>query len=195
MISNLLDRINISSIFVSYLSSLEDYDTKKVANGFLVLFFVVPFITSLVLSITHIAVNWDLSRVLMPTYSLFTGLLFALLLFIFRDASETSSLEVPYLSAMLKLNMLRTVAFEVSYSIALCLFGVFFIVLLNTFSWKYFQLFGSFISFYVLIAFLLNLLMILKSLHKLLVNEFNFQESELKKNRNNTVNSSQNQMP
>ena len=178
----MLDKINVLKICKDHVGTLRDFDTKKFSIGDLALFFVVPLVIGVVATFVHGSMGSTEVTVLVTAFSIFTALLFNLLLLTFDLISKTDDSSDEFM-VKLKMLLLQQTYNNISFSIlvAIAAIGLLLIYLLDSrlsFSMSQIEYIISFGVYYLTTLFLLTLLMILKRVHALLSREMKIIQTE-----------------
>jgi hypothetical protein len=180
-------KISVLKIIKDHILTLKNNQTKKISYLDIILFFIVPLIVSGIMVYLGIFLNDSLVNALITSFSIFSALLFNLLLLVYdiseKDAKSTNSQTNS--SAPKKNNIRQTVIKEiyinVSFSILVSLTTVvilitYFLKPSNCIVWIVnicsVQWLLALVIYYCVILFILTLLMILKRIYKLLAQEF-----------------------
>jgi hypothetical protein len=174
-------KFNIKSIIVDHFSSFRHSQTKRMIVGELVVYFSVPLVFSLVLVLgLKFFVKGTTSEVLITSLSIFSALLFNLLLLIYDLAIKKDDLKLTDVKSKNRRTLLR----ETYNTIAFAIFESLITVLILLFTYlecpilepvlKYVL---SIISFFLVGFFLLTMLMILKRVHSLMSTDYFPKES------------------
>jgi hypothetical protein len=84
-------------------------------------------------------------------------------------------LEIPLPSIRLRIEVLKEVSFNVSFEILVAVTGVCTLLFSRLVNSTFFNTVVSFVTAFLVILFFLNLMMILKNIHKLLTTEIEIQ--------------------
>ena len=178
----MLDKINVLNICRDHLDTLRNFETEKVSVGDFVIFFVIPLPVSGGAIFIHGSMQSTEVTVLVTAFSIFTALLFNLLLLTFDLISKTDGLSDEFM-VKLKMLLLQQTYSNISFSIlvAIAAIGLLLIYLLDSrlsFSISQIEYIISFGVYYLTTLFLLTLLMILKRVHALLSREMKIIQTE-----------------
>ena len=178
----MFDKINIFDICRDHINTLRNFDTKKVSIGDLVLFFVIPLPIGAGAVWVHGSMKNTEVTVLVTAFSIFTALLFNLLLLTFDLISKTDGSSDDFM-IRLKMLLLQQTYNNISFCIlvAITAIGLLLIYLLDSrlgFSIDQVEYVISFGVYYLTTLFLLTLLMILKRVHILLSKEMTTARTE-----------------
>jgi len=189
--SNPLAKINIFQIVFDHIVTLKDYGRTRVSRFDLFFFFTFPLLASLILVLFRIQLNKDLVNLLITAFSIFAGLLFNLQVLMFDVIGKISNFDKrsDTLSTNQSINrritILQSVSMNISFEILVCILGVLFLAISTLSSNLYFQKIFSVIGFYIVILFALTLMMVLKRVHVLLVDEVKIQKEIINRHGNN----------
>ncbi len=176
-----LDKVNITVIISDYLSTLKRRNGKTYIVSDVVLFFVLPFVASFSLVYFGVSINEDFSTLLIGIYSIFTGLLFSLLIFMFDVIARVHNFDLSVRAANLRIKTFRDIYFSASFEILICLLSISILLLSSFAEFDFVNKVFDFLIFYSVILFMLSLLTILKIIHKLLSREVETQKELLQK--------------
>lgn len=161
-------KIDITDIFRDHFDTLRDNRNGKISLSDVFVFFCLPFLISLALLCNGVYITSQFATTLIACFSIFTALLFNLLLLVFdiadkvKTSSENKDVEKFY-------SVLKEIYINVSFCISISV--VLIVVLSGFFININFGLYVkvlSFISYLISINFILTLLMILKRIYRLL---------------------------
>ena len=166
----MFSKIDITDIFCDHINTLKNSRTKKISFTDLLIFFISPLFISSLLLYKEISINSQFATVLLACFSIFTALLFNLLLLIFDIASKVrNSNKISDSDLKLFYSVLKEVYVNVSFCISI---SVIVIVILSGFfigvQSKLYLSIISFFSYAISLNFMLTLLMILKRIYRLL---------------------------
>lgn len=174
--SKIFEKIDVSEIISGNVSNFKKSGKRSYILKDVFLFLFSPFIISLILVIYDARITPNFSNLLVAIYSIFAGLLFSLLIFIFDVINRVKTLDISVSEASLRLETFKSVYFSVSFCILICLTNIFLLLAISLFKIQYIFAFLSFFAFYLFLFFILNLLMIIRSIHKLIYREIEVQE-------------------
>jgi hypothetical protein len=179
----MLTKINILVIIKDHISTLVNFDTKKISIADFSLFFIFPLLISIMLTYFNIRLNIDIIVILVTSLSIFAGFLFNLLLLILDMGRKQEGSQILRFRASLLKQVFKNISFNILVSISAVIVLVLLSLLLghypdstanniNLFNIliiqaKYLLQTLSFIAYYLLFLFLLTLLMILKRIYVL----------------------------
>lgn len=177
----MFDKVNISLIIKKHFSTFQDESTGEKDYVDLLIFIYIPIIASCVLGFFfHDLKNF--TTILITSLSIFTGLLFNLLLLTYdlikRNESEKSFRPGEDIKTkkdndvIIKGRLLKQIFSNISYSILISIFAIVFLLL--SFAWDncFYNIALSAIIYFLVVNFFLTLLMVLKRAHNLLSSEF-----------------------
>ena len=190
-----MNKINIFKIVKDHINTLKDYNTQKTSISDILIFFLVPLITSIVLVSFRLTLKTNLYYLLITSLSIFAALLFNLLLLMYdivKNHKRNPSSNSPQQSGQhkggkvdLKLEFLKQIYTNISFEILVSVITVLLLVLdsainINQLATQggfaklfiYLYILLNFVIYFLLITFFLTLLMILKRFHILLNKEF-----------------------
>ena len=168
----MFSKINVSQILKDHLKTLRDQETNRFFAGDVFTFFVIPMIVSLViLFLIKFTLDKDTSNILITSLSVFSALLFNLLLLIYdivrREERASNTVDSP-----LMVNFLRQIYSNISFSILISVICVaLLLITLLGIKAVWFNQIISFIVYYLVMLFLLTIFMVLKRVHILLSKE------------------------
>lgn len=179
-------KISVIGIIKDHISTLKSSRTNKIYYPDIILFFLVPAAISSVMAYLGIPLNDGLVNALITSFSIFSALLFNLLLLVYDISGKNSDqtkptdpLEIKRIAQ--KHELLREIYVNVSFSILVSTIAV--VILLSYFlkpSNCRFWLFNicslqwllAFAVYYLAVQFILTLFMVLKRIYKLLAKAF-----------------------
>jgi hypothetical protein len=169
-------KINISQILKDHFKTLRNQETNRISGGDIFTFIALPIIVSLIiLYVIGFILDKDASSILITSLSVFSALLFNLLLLIYdivkREERVSNTKDSP-----LTAKLLREIYSNISFSILISVIcvSVLLITLLNIKAIWFNQII-SFFVYYLVIQFLLTIFMVLKRVHVLLSQEIKEQ--------------------
>jgi len=188
-------KISVASIVKDHINTLRSDRTKRIYYPDIILFFVIPAILSFLMIYNEISLSDGLVNALITSFSIFSALLFNLLLLVYDIAGKNSDdtktppsnkvadpLEIR--RADQRRELLREIYVNVSFSILISTVSVvilltYFLKVKNCFLWNIdicsFQWLLAAIVYYLSIQFLLTMFMVLKRIYKLLARAFEFR--------------------
>jgi len=177
----MLDKINIKKIIKNHFATFQDERTggKDVIDY--IIFIYSPLLISILSALFFHNIG-KFSNVLITSLSIFTGLLFNLLLLTYdlikRNENEKNNLAEKELKTKqdddlkIKGRLLNQIFNNISYSILIAIFALLILFLSLIWNNCYYQIVLSFIIYFLVINFFLTMLMVLKRTHNLLSTEF-----------------------
>ncbi len=183
-------KISIFSIIKDHISTLTNNKNNRIYFPDIVLFFVLPAIIAALMFYSGVALNDSLVNALITSFSIFSALLFNLLLLVYDIAGKiaeprpTDDDELQIKQRIQRRELLREIYVNVSFEI---LISTFIVVILLTYFLKpsncnligvnvcNFQWLLASTTYYLSILFLLTLFMILKRIYILLAKAFQTQ--------------------
>ena len=169
----MFSKINISQIIKDHFNTLRNQATHKISGWDIFTFIVFPLIASLViLFIVGFTLDKDASSILITSLSVFSALLFNLLLLIFDIVTREERASKIIKDSPLKGKFLREIYSNISFSILISVIcvAILLITLINI-KIVWFNQVVSFIVYYLVIQFLLTIFMVLKRVHVLISQE------------------------
>jgi hypothetical protein len=169
-----LDKIDVRSIVTGHLATLRDYGTQKRSLIDLFLFFAVPVLTAGASVCLGVRVRATAVNALLTAFSIFVGLLFNLLVMVLTFLQSTQgSLDDRFVQVRKQLLLEITTNLSFAILVALMLVAIAIISLMRTgkddepihLSEEFILITGS-------ANFVLTLLMVLRRMYALLLNEF-----------------------
>ncbi|HEX8333160.1 MAG TPA: hypothetical protein VF622_11080 [Segetibacter sp.] len=201
-LSNMFDRVNITPIYKSHLTTFYHYEKQKFYNkqeipgSDKLLFGVLPIVLTVMLCISGLEFTKDYVDIILTCLSIFIGLLFGLLTMVYGLVQENQKIDFLVIDAEDKRKLHAKVALtadlfkNIAFSIVLSIFAI-VLVLLTQFrpsviidllhDKNYYPLIKSIflyltngISFFLLIEFVLVLMMIIRRFMVLFLNQMSF---------------------
>lgn len=186
-------KISVSPILEAHIQTLRNNQTKKISYWDIFLFFLFPPLASSFLVYVGFELNDSMAGVLTTAFSIFSALLFNLLLLVYditcKENIETKSkLEEDEFSNIgekqnqLRLLLLKETFANISYSILVAILTVILLLFyflkidennIFEFDFKSIETFLDISIYSLAIQFILTILMILKRVHTLLTLAFN----------------------
>jgi hypothetical protein len=179
-------KISVAGIVKDHIHTLKSNQTNKIYYPDIFLFFFFPAILSSLMIYSGVLLNDSLVNALITSFSIFSALLFNLLLLVYDIAGKdpdkakvTDPLEIK--KNVQRRELLREIYVNVSFSILISTISVvilltYFLKISNCFFWKVnlcsFQWLLAAIVYYLSIQFLLTMFMVLKRIYKLLAKAF-----------------------
>lgn len=167
----MFNKINILQIIKDHFATLRDYGTKKQRVSDYLLFIGIPLLLSLVAWFLKLRLVNDIINILITSLSIFAALLLNLLLLIFDIVRKNERNIDGSNNNERKLEFLKEIYSNISYSILISILTLIFLMLLNFIKNSLAGEICTLIIFTFLINFILSLLMILKRVHSLLSRE------------------------
>lgn len=181
-------KISVLCIIKDHISTLTSNRTNQIYFPDIVLFFVLPAIIAGLMFYSGVALNDSLVNALITSFSIFSALLFNLLLLVY-DIAGKIAVQSPVIDPLdqqitQRRELLREIYVNVSFAI---LISTFIVVILLTYFLKPsncnliglnvcdFQWLVALTTYYLSIQFLLTLFMILKRIYRLLAKAFESQ--------------------
>ena len=175
MKTKVLTKINIGRIVTSHLKTLRNDNTGKVGFDDLLTFLILPIIGASCLSYFHIELNDSATNIIITTLSILVGLLFNVIVIIFDIIKRDSTKK-------LKNRLLNELLTNISYSIVISIL-IITITLLTFIDNRYLKIGSTWFVYFLIGNYFLTVLMILKRMYIMFVNELD--EIEKNKNANN----------
>ncbi|EHK2327669.1 hypothetical protein [Clostridium perfringens] len=157
-------KIKINDIIKKHLSTLKDFGAYKKSFNDIAIFFIMPIFIAIPLTIN---INLDDTKlgILVTVFTLFTGLLFNILAILLAfDGKKNDKLDKKFMKEIL---------YNVSFAIILSILVLIICILRFIEIQCYFKLIIDLTLYYLVIAFIITLIMILKRLFILLENKIN----------------------
>lgn len=153
-------KINIMSIVAEHYSTFRDDGANEYSAADFVVMLVVPIVVSVLASVYGVKIDDSNVGALISAFAIFAGLLFNVLVLIYsiKDKGDGDDLKSRLIS--------QTFA-NVSFSVMLCLVGVFLMSAL-LFVDGVLQSLIEIVVYFLTLSFLLTMLMVLKRLHVLM---------------------------
>lgn len=170
MKNKILNKINIGRIVTSHLKTLRNDNTEKVGLDDLFTFLVLPILGATFLSYFHIELNDSATNIIITTLSILVGLLFNVIVIIFDIIKRDNSKK-------LKNKLLNELLTNISYSIVLSIL-IISITLLTFIDNCYLKIGATWIVYFLIGNYFLTVLMILKRMYIMFINELD----EIEKN-------------
>jgi len=167
----LLNKINIWTIILNHIRTLKNSNSNKVAFDDVLTFFIIPIIGSSSLIYFKIFLTESATNIIITTLSILVGLLFNVVVIVFdiikRDNSKKLKNEI--------LNQLLT---NISYSIIISITIIIF-TLFTYISVYLVKIIVTWFVYFLIGNYFLTVLMVLKRMYKLFVNELEEIENDL----------------
>lgn len=119
-------KINILNIIKDHISTLKDFDNDTYSITDLSIFFILPFITSLIIIYLNMILSNELVNVLVMSLSVFAGLLFNLLVLVYDIMSKPNSS-----NKLLKGTLLKQLYSNISFGILISVLTVFLLIVFS----------------------------------------------------------------
>jgi uncharacterized Tic20 family protein len=159
----ILNKINVSRIFLEHIKTLRNDNSNKPGADDILTFLLVPFFFSACLMYFNIRLNGSATEILITTLSILVGLLFNVIVIIFDIIKRDNSKK-------LKNRILEQLLANISYTILISI--VIIIITLSTFIRSDIVcLITHFLLYFLLSHYFLTVLMILKRMYALFINE------------------------
>jgi hypothetical protein len=182
----MFDKISIANIIKDHISTLKNNKTRKTSYLDITLFFLIPLAISSFIVYVGMSLNDALVNALITSLSIFSALLFNLLLLVYDISEKKSGLPeatdpVENKRRIKTRELLREIYINISFSILVSIITVATLLIyflktsnctlfsINTCS---FQWLLALVIYYLTIQFALNLFMILKRIYVLLAKSF-----------------------
>lgn len=170
MKTQILTKINIGKIITRHLKTLRNDNTGKVGRDDVFTFLILPILGASGLSYFHIELNDSATNIIITTLSILVGLLFNVIVIIFDIIKRDNSKK-------LKNKLLNELLTNISYSIVLSIL-IISITLLTFIDNSYLKLGATWFAYFLIGNYFLTVLMILKRMYIMFVNELD----EIEKN-------------
>lgn len=180
----IFDKINIASIIEGHFNTLVDEKTKKLDFFDVLIFIMLPFGFSLFLTFFFTEIE-PLQNILITSLTIFTGLLFNLLVLMYdiikrrddkyrvlldeSEQNETFNKKNELIELKISGRFLEQLFNNISYSVLISIFAIASLVLSYLTSNLIADTILRFLIFFFSINFFLTLLMVLKRTHKLIL--------------------------
>ncbi len=163
----MFEKINVSGIVRDHVRTLKDYAANRVSAGDILLFFVLPALVSLLMVLVlHFSLDGAAINVLITSLSVFSALLFNLLILIY-DLLRKERAAKPH--SALRIQFLDQISANISFSILVAVLAIALVLLL--FIKVEFPPWTAALNLainFLVINFILTLLMVLKRVHVLI---------------------------
>lgn len=169
----MLEKISVREIVRGHLQTLRSFGSKRLAPGDFILFFGFPLVVASILILLHVSIPTSATGILATGLSIFTGLLFSVLLLV-ADIAVRSDQSAPATSRSqfrIKFNVLIELHSNISFAILVAVVALVAVIGLS-FQGKFggrWVLEG--VTYYLTTLFFLTLLLILKRAHRLMATE------------------------
>lgn len=182
----MFNKISILNIIKDHINTLKNNRTGKLSYLDIILFFLLPCVVSSLLIYTGISLNDALANALITSLSIFSALLFNLLLLVYDISDKKLNLpetndEFEKIQRSKIRNLLQEIYINISFSILVSITTVttlliYFVKISNCIFFSInicsFQWLLALVIYYLIIQFALNLIMILKRIYILLSKSF-----------------------
>lgn len=166
----ILEKINIKQIIKNHLATLVNDNSKKSEFSDWLTFLIIPLIVAGILCYLKIELSERAINIVITTLSILVGLLFNVIVILFdilkRDNSER-----------IKNRLLKQLLTNISYSIFISLL-IIFLTVMTFFQIEIWISICTFLVYFFLSHFALTVLMILKRVYALFLNEMDELENE-----------------
>jgi len=170
----MLNKINICKIITNHFATLHNESTGKFGFDDFFTFLLLPILISVALSIFNISLTDSAITIIITTLSILVGLLFNVIVIIFdiikRDGTKR-----------LKNRILNELLTNISFSIILSIVIIIF-TLVTYFTNKYVEIVSTGFVYFFLCVYFFTVLMIIKRMYALFINELDEIEKNQKKN-------------
>lgn len=173
----MLTKINILKIISDHFGTLKNFQTGKISLRDVFLFYALPVLVSVFLLSTDFKLKDGLVEILITSFSIFTALLFNLLLLTFDIVREKLEItpgkenkDKRYYE--IKKELLKEAYANISYSIFVSILGLLFLLLSQIDMCQLCRTVICGIIYFICFNFILTLFLILTRIHTLLSNEF-----------------------
>lgn len=171
----ILTKINIGKIISSHLKTLRNDNSDKLEWDDVLTFLIIPIVGASALSYFEIKLSNSATNIIITTLSILVGLLFNVIVIIFDILKRDSSKKI-------KNKLLNQLLTNISYSIIISLL-IIVVTLLTYFNNYYVQIVASWLVYFLIGNYFLTVLMVLKRMYSLFINELD--EIEKTANTNN----------
>lgn len=161
----LFEKINVLKILTNHFSTLVNDNTKRPEIADWLTFLIIPFIGAVALSYFDVKLSDRATGLVITTLSILVGLLFNVVVILFDIIKRDNSKN-------LKNRLLEQLLTNICYTIFVSLL-IIFLTVLSFFDNEYLKVLITFIIFFLLIHFAFTILMILKRIYTLFLNEMN----------------------
>jgi energy-coupling factor transporter transmembrane protein EcfT len=165
-------KINIWQIVRSHLKTLRNHNTGKLGIDDYITFFILPFLGSSLLLFFSIKLNESAISIIITTLSILVGLLFNVIVIIFDIIKRDNTKKV-------KNEILHQLLTNISYGILISIL-IIVLTLITYFSNCYVNLISTWFVYFLLGNFFMTILMILKRMYLLFLNELDEIENNQK---------------
>ena len=203
-LSNIFDRVNITPIYKSHLTTFYHYEKQKfynkkeIPNSDKILFGVIPILIAVVLCLTGLEFTKDYVNIILTCLSIFIGLLFGLLTMVYSLVQENQKIDFLKVDAekkrkfQAKIDLTADLFKNIAFSIVLSIVAIVFTLLTQfkppfiieglhiksyyTLLKQIYLYLANGISFFLLIEFVLVLMMIIRRFMVLFLNQMDIAE-------------------
>ena len=169
----MFDKINVVQIVKDHLDTLKNDNTKKPGNDDYFIFLILPLVLSTALLYFEIFLSEGAINIIITTLSILVGLLFNVIVLIFDIIKRDSSIK-------LKNRILKQLLSNISFTILTSIVAIIF-TLLTFIDIFFLKIFFEGVVYFLLFLFLFTVLMIIKRMYILFVNEID--EIDMKQNK------------
>lgn len=160
---NILEKINVLNIVKNHLKTLVNDNTKRPDAADWLTFLIIPLILAGLLVFLQIGLSDRATNIVITTLSILVGLLFNVIVILFDILKRDNSKQV-------KNDLLKQLLTNISYSIFISLL-IIFLTVLSYFELSIWVWICTFLVYFFLGHFGLTVLMILKRIYALFLNE------------------------
>lgn len=166
----LLNKINLNKIVISHFNTLKNYNTKKFELDDLITFILLPILIATILLISKVELRDSSLNIVITILSVLVGLLFNVIVIVFDIIKRNNSNKI-------KNRILNELMTNISYSILISLSAIILTLCLNI-PFKFVHLVLNWLVFFLIAHFFITILMILKRMYALFINEINEVEEK-----------------
>lgn len=177
--SEFFSKINVLEIFTSHLRTLKNYKQSSYSRADITVFFVFPLIFSSAVVFSGFKLDKDLVGVLINVFAILAGFLFNLLVLVYEVTSRAVRVGNTVQQNNLSLDKLEEISSNVSFEVSLAIINVLLLAASSAFLEGVPNVVFSLIIFYLVTLFTLTLFMVVKRVHKLLLEEIQYQRKSL----------------
>jgi hypothetical protein len=171
----MFNKINICQIITNHIATLRNENTKRLGFDDFLTFLLIPLIITIALILFKVYLSDSAITIIITTLSILVGLLFNVIVIIFdiikRDGTKK-----------LKNRILHELLTNISFSIILSIVIIIF-TLVTYFTNKYVKLISTGLVYFFLCFYIFTVLMILKRMYVLFINELNEIENNAKSSK------------
>lgn len=161
----IFEKINVTKIIANHLKTLVNDNTKKSEISDWVTFLILPLIGAVGLSYCEVSLSERAINLVITTLSILVGLLFNVVVILFDIIKRDNSKK-------LKNRLLEQLLTNICYTIFVSL-TIIFLTVLSFFDNECWKKVITFLLYFLLIHFAITILMILKRIYTLFINEMN----------------------